>query len=134
MTHVRAEAHDPYFFSQRKNRRFQRRLRKSFDDYSLYGERKETLLTFKVGWDAESVVSGAPGGRWRRPSSGTIRPGTAARRVSLKHPQIALPAVDPTGPNLVAAPEPILEAVETNLLSARKKLSFCRQLKRKSQI
>lgn len=124
MTHVRAEAHDPYFFSQRKNRRFQRRLRKSFDDYSLYGERKETLLTFKGGWDAESVVSGAPGGRWRRPSSGTIRPGTAARRVSLKHPQIALPAVDPTGPNLVAAPEPILEAVETKSTLSEKKVEF----------
>ena len=131
MTHVRAEAHDPYFFSQRKNRRFQRRLRKSFDDYSLYGERRETLLTFKGGWDAESVVSGAPGGRWRRPSSATIRPGTAARRLSVKQP-IALPAVDPTGPNLVAA-ESILEAVETKSTFSEKKVEFLQAVEEKEK-
>ena len=97
MTH----GHDPYFFSQKKNRRFQKRLRKPLDDYSLYGDRKETLLTFRGGWDAESVVSG--GSRWRRPPSATIRPGTTTRHVSINQPQLVLPAVDPTGPKLVAA-------------------------------
>ena len=117
MTH----GHDPYFFSQKKNRRFQKRLRKPLDEYSLYGDRKETLLTFRGGWDAESVVSG--GSRWRRPPSATIRPGTATRRVSINHPQLVLPAVDPTGPKLVAA-EPILEAVETRSTYSEKKVDF----------
>ena len=124
MTH----GHDPYFFSQKKNRRFQRRLRKPLDDYSLFGDRKEALLSFRGGWDAESVVSG--GSRWRRPPSVSIRPGTATRRVSINQP--FLPSLDPTGPKLVAA-EPILEAVETRSTYSEKKVEFLLEVEKEEK-
>ncbi len=103
---ARVETQDPYFFNQRRNQPLERRLRKTFDDYSLFGERRETLITFKGGGDAESVT----GGLRRRPSS-AIRPGTAARRLSAVVPAV-LPAVDPNGPNLVSGSDPF-EALET---------------------
>ena len=97
---------DTCFFSQRKFRVFQRRFRKTLDDYSLYGERRETLLTFKGGGDAESVSGrqGRPGSAARSVRSVTTCPAPAklTARLSENPAPLVLPAVDPAGPTLVS--------------------------------
>ena len=112
------EKHKHYFFYQRRCRPLQRRVRKTFDDYSLFGERRETLLTFKGAGDVESVTGGGLG---RRSFSAAkpLRPGTASKRLSENVP-IVLPPIDPTGPNFVSGPDS-LEAVETKSTRSEKK-------------
>ena len=88
----------PYFFSQRRDRSYQRRLRKTPDDVSVYRA------------DGESVVSV---GRLSRPpadlprAKSAIRRGSAVsgRRVSLSGKVVVLPPVDRDGPRLVSGGE-----------------------------
>ena len=123
MSLVRMQTHDPYFFNQRKDRSFHRRLRKALDDYSVFGERRETLLTFRGTFEAES------GGRRR--SAASIRPGTAGRRFSTIQQTGVLPVIDPTGPNLVSGEG--LEAVETKSTHSEKKLELLHSIEEKEK-
>ena len=89
------EEHKPYFFSQRRDRQFHRRLRKTPDDVSVFGDKREALRA-----DGESVVSAG----WARARS-ALRRGSAAssRRVTLSGKLTILPPVDKDGPKLVSA-------------------------------
>ena len=89
--------HTPYFFSQRRERRFQRRLRKTLDDVSVFGEKRDTFQALRADGELESVVSA--GG----PAKSALRRGSAAsgKRVSLSG-KVVLPPVDRDGPRLVS--------------------------------
>lgn len=132
---VQMLAQPPYFFKQKKVKRFrQRRLRK-FDNYSLFGDKRETHLTFRgIGGDTESVVGG---GRWKRPTTAsTIRPGSAWRRVSISEGHTVLPPIDPTGPKLVTTteePAAPLEVVEAKSLHSELKQEFLKQVEKKEK-
>lgn len=82
----------PYFFSQKRERRFQRRLRKTLDDVSVFGEKRDTFRG--DGGEIESVVgAGWPIAR----AKSALRRGSA---VSGK--RVVLPPVDRDGPRLVS--------------------------------
>lgn len=87
------EASDTYFYSQKNERTFHRRLRKSFDDYTLFGEHKEQLLTFAGlgGSEGKESIN-----RFKRPTS------SYKRVVVSLSSGLVLPSVDPAGPKLVA--------------------------------
>ena len=88
------EGQTPFFFSQRRDRQFQRRFRKTLDDVSVFGEKRDPLGRA----DGESVVSSA----WLRAKSALRRgSATSGRRVSLSG-KIVLPLVDKDGPRLVS--------------------------------
>ena len=90
-----SEEHTPYFFSQRRDRRFQRRLRKTLDDVSVFGEKRDPLQAPRA--DGESA------GELSRVAELT----RAGRRSSVA----ILPPVDKDGPRLVSG-DPT-DAVET---------------------
>ena len=134
-------AQSPYFFKQKRTKHFrQRRLRK-FDNYSLFGDKRETHLTFRgTGGDTESVVGGV--GRWKRPTTAsTIRPGSAWRRVSISEVvHTVLPPIDPAGPKLVTAQAEVpaatgpLEVVEAKSYQSELKQEFLKQVEKKEKL
>ena len=126
MSQAVVDSHNPYFFHQKKDQLHQRRLRKGFDDFSIFGERREPHLFFS-GADAESIVSG-PAYRRRRAQSAVYRPGSATRRVSIAEPPV-LPPVDPTGPNLVSGEA--LDALETKSTLSENKISLLQSIEEK---
>lgn len=115
MSPAHVEEHSPFFFSQRRNRRFQRRLKKTLDDTSVFGEKREPSLALRA--DGESVVSARvlppaavtseapPSPKHRRAESG--------KRVALSEKVVVLPPVDWDGPRLVSGDPQQLEVVET---------------------
>lgn len=115
MSQSMVDSHNPYFFKQRKERQCYKRLRKTFDEFSIYEDRREF---FTSGIDAESVASGV-GCRRRRPSARPIS--ASARRVSIAEPPI-LPPVDPTGPNLVS--QEALDVLETRSVHSEKRVDL----------
>lgn len=96
-------AQTPYFFSQRRNKRLQRRPRKILDNVSLFGEK---LQAYSYRGDAESVVSA---GWLSKPTNfsrtrSALRRGSASsgKRVVLSGKVTILPSVDVHGPRLVS--------------------------------
>lgn len=86
------EASDTYFYSQKNQRIFHRRLRKSFDDYTLFGDHKEQLLTF----------AGLGGAEGKESVNRAKRPASSYKRVVVSLSSgLVLPSVDPAGPRLV---------------------------------
>ena len=91
------EEHKPYFFNQRRDRQFHRRLRKTLDDVSIFGDKREGLRG-----DGESVVSAG----WTRAKSALRRgSATSSKRVALSGKVTVLPHLDKDGPKLVSAGE-----------------------------
>lgn len=120
MSQSMVDSHNPYFFKQRNERQYYRRLRKTFDEFSIFEDRREQYLA--SGIDAESVASGPAGCRRRRLSARPIS--ASARRVSIADPP-TLPPVDPTGPNLVS--QEALDGLETKSIHSEKKADVTAQ-------
>ena len=113
MSPAHVEEHSLFFFSQRRNRRFQRRFRKTLDDTSVFGEKRDPSLALRA--DGESVVSAkvlpaavtseVPPSQKHRSASG--------KRVALSEKVVVLPPVDWDGPRLVSGDPQQSEVVET---------------------
>jgi hypothetical protein len=111
----------PYFFSQRRERQFQRRLRKIPDDVSVFREKRDGL-----GADAESVVSAgwlSRTGDVHTTAKSAIRRGSVAsvsgKRVTLSGKVVFLPPVDKDGPKLVSGESESDEGTHKPLASVR---------------
>ena len=113
------EEHAPYFFSQRKDRRFQRRFRKTLDDVSVFGEKRDPLQALRA--DGESAASVGPPSRpadFTRALSSRRRSSAIGKRVALSDKVTVLPHVDRDGPRLVSGGT---EAAETKSVSSESK-------------
>ena len=100
-----SEEHTPYFFSQRRDRRFQRRLRKTLDDVSVFGEKRDPLQAPRADGESAGELS-----RVAELTRAGRRSSVAGKRVDLSG-KVILPPVDKDGPRLVSG-DPT-DAVET---------------------
>ena len=95
----------PFFFNQRRERRFQRRLRKTFDDASVFGDRSR----WGDGENATSTISRVGPNRPPSVTSEFVRPTSnkyraiSGKRVALSEKVVIFPQVDRDGPNLVSS-------------------------------
>ena len=99
------EERTPFFFNQRSERRFQRRLRKTFDDASVFGDRSRwgegenaTTSISRVGPNPPPSVTFELA---RRTSDKHLA--TSGKRVALSEKVVIFPQVDRDGPNLVSS-------------------------------
>ena len=106
-----------YFFSQRRDRRFQRRVRKVLDDASVYSYGGERRDHFRA--DGESVVSAGGLGTPARCNSAIGRRADKA---------VVFPPLDSKGPKLVSRDPQHLEAVEIKSILSEKKQKFLQSL------
>ena len=62
-----------FFFKQKRQKRFQqRRVRKFDNSYSLFGDKREGILLFPGEKDNASVITGGGASIWRNKDNGSI--------------------------------------------------------------
>lgn len=103
------------FFHHQRKRATQRRPRKPLDNQALFGDKKETVLTFRSAGAKEreretSEEDNLP------PTTRPLRPPSASstRREATRKPPVFLPPIDTTGPHLTA-PQPQHAAEVTSI-------------------
>lgn len=109
------------FFHQQKKRPAPRRPRKPLDHQALFGDKRETVLTFRPSGTRERDRE-ANEEENQPPLVRAIRPPSASstRREATRKPSVFLPPIDATGPHLTA-PQQVDVASSDSVTSERKK-------------